>query len=129
MSAHNHIRIIVTLSRSKLTALRSRYFVESLIESKLARIGKYTARRDSPHFQGDEYHGHCKLSGGDELSWTISGTRRHPNKFSADDKIPKDAKVAVAKVLGVNPNTLEAFLAYDSIEGKDVFVLQERISV
>ena len=68
-------------------------------------MGRVTARRDQPHFQGDEYHAHATLPGGCEVSWNVSGSRRHPNKFLA--AIPKDARDAVAKVLGVNPELLE----------------------
>lgn len=96
-----------------------------LDEGKQATVGRRKAYKDQPHFHGDEYHGHCELPGGKEVSWTMTGKRRHPNKFPADDKIPKDAKLAVAKVLGVDPNILETYWGYDEIEGKNVFIIQE----
>lgn len=97
-----------------------------LDEATKAKVGRYIARRDQPHFHGDEYHGHSKLSGGEEVAWAITGSRKHPNKFPADDKIPADAKAAVAKVLGVDVSTLEAYIGFDGVEGKDVFIIQER---
>lgn len=83
-------------------------------------MGKQTAFRHPPHFQGGEYHGHCDLSGGYPVSWTISGQCLHTNKFPADDKIPKDAKTAVAKVLGVAVDLLEGNFAYDEKETKEI---------
>jgi hypothetical protein len=77
-----------------------------LNEATLAKVGNYTARKDKPHFNGDEYHGTVSL-GSKEISWTLSGKRRHPNKFPIT--IPNDAKLAVAKVLNVDPSILEAF--------------------
>src|ERR1017187_9793200 len=82
-----------------------------LNEAKQATVGKYTARRDQPHFQGDEYHAHAEVPGGYEVSWGMSGARRHPNKFPA--QIPADARAAVAKVLGVKPNLLEGYRILD----------------
>ena len=63
-----------------------------LDERKQATVGRRKAYKDQPHFYGDEYHGPCELPGGKEVSWTMTGKRKHPNKFPADDKIPKDAK-------------------------------------
>lgn len=122
MKVDKVIRVIAKVSHAEMLQLK----ITALLESKLEKIGKHTVRRDAPHFQGDEYHGHCKLPDGNELSWTISGKRRHPNKFPADNKIPSDAKLAVAKVLGVEPNKLEAYFGYDHVEGKNVFILQEQ---
>lgn len=98
-----------------------------LEEAKKAKVGKQAAFRHQPHFQGGEYHGHCDLPGGYQVSWTISGQRLHPNKFPADDKIPKDAKPAVAKVLGVSPDILEGFLAYDEKEPKEIILFELKI--
>src|SRR5690606_32954821 len=70
-----------------------------LDEATRTTVGKFTARRDQPHFHGDEYHAHVDIPGGYEVAWGKSGARRHPNKFPTN--VPKDAKVAVAKVLGV----------------------------
>ena len=80
---------------------------ELLDEATKSRVGCFTARRDQPHFPRDEYHGHCEVGGGYEVSWTVSGRRRHPSKFPAT--VPQDAKAAVAKVLGVSPDILEAY--------------------
>ena len=77
---------------------------ERLDEATHKKVGKYTARRDSPHFQGDGYHAHVK-DGGNEYSWQDDGSRRHQGKFGA--KVPKDAKTAAASALGIDPNILE----------------------
>jgi len=80
---------------------------ELLTEATRATVGLFTARRDPPYFQGDEYHAHAAVPGSYEVAWTTSGTRRHENKFPA--QIPNDARLAVTKVLGVNPDLLESF--------------------
>jgi len=95
-------------------------------EATRKTVGRYTARRDQPHFQGDEIHAHCELPGGKELSWTITGKRRHPKKFPADNKFPRDAKAAIADLLGVDPNILEAYEGFDEVEREDVFILERR---
>lgn len=103
---------------------------EYLLTSKLMRldeatrstVGKYTARRDTPHFQGDEYHAHADIPGGYEVAWGISGSRRHPNKFPA--VVPADAKSAVANVLGVKVDMLETFKVYDESLGEDVLLFE-----
>lgn len=64
------------------------------------------------------------MHGGYQVSWTISGQRLHPSKFPADNKIPNDAKAAVAKVLGVSSNLLEGFLSYDEKEGKEIILFE-----
>jgi hypothetical protein len=56
---------------------------EELSEATRATIGRFTARRDQPHFQGDEKHAHVD-DGGNEYSWTLSGKRKHPGKFGTD---------------------------------------------
>ncbi len=101
---------------------------ESLDEVTRAKVGKYVARRDPPHFQGDEYHGHSDIPGGYEVSWNISGQRRHPNKFPANIPIPHDLKAAVAKVLGVNPNIREWYLFFDETIGEDVLLVEVKQS-
>jgi len=113
------IKVVAIVSRAKMLLLR-------IDEATQAKVGQFTARRDKPSYHGDEYHGHCKLPGGREVSWTISGKRRHPKKFPADDKIPSDAKAAVANVLNVSPDILEIYQGYDKIEGQEVYILQER---
>jgi len=91
-----------------------------LTEATQAQVGRFTARRDPPHFVGDERHGHCDIGGGCEVAWTISGVRRHPSKFPT--QIPYDAKAAVAKVLKVSPDILEAFWIEE--DGKRVLLLE-----
>lgn len=91
-------------------------------EATRAEVGRFIARRDQPHFAGDERHGHCDVGGGYEVAWTVSGIRRHPSKFPA--QIPQDAKAAVAKVLGVSPDILEAYWIDDG--GKRVLLLESR---
>lgn len=81
--------------------------VSLLSEATHAQVGRHDARRDPPHFAGDVYHGHCPLPGGYEVSWDMTGKRRHPNKFPAH--VPADAKAAVAKVLKVPVGILEAY--------------------
>jgi hypothetical protein len=93
-----------------------------LEEATRATVGNYTARRDQPHFAGDEYHAHAEVPGGYEVSWNKSGTRRHPNKFPAD--VPADARAAVAKVLKVHPDLLEGFKISDPAVGEEVFLLE-----
>jgi hypothetical protein len=39
-----------------------------LTEATRETVGRYPARRDPPHFQGDEYHAHAELPGGYEAS-------------------------------------------------------------
>jgi hypothetical protein len=84
---------------------------KAILEAARVTVGRYTARRDQPHFQGDEYHGHADIPGGYEVSWNISGSRRHPGKFPA--QIPADARAAVANVLGVDPTKLEGYRVDD----------------
>lgn len=95
---------------------------ERIDEATRVTVGRYTARRDPPHFQGDEYHAHAGIPGGYEVSWGISGVRRHPNKFPAT--VPNDAKQAVADVLGVSVDLLETSRIHDDDVGEDVLLLE-----
>lgn len=97
---------------------------ERLDEATRTKVGNYTARRDPPHFQGDEYHAHAEVPGGFEVAWGRSGARRHPNKFPAE--IPHDAKAAVAKVLGVDVSLLEAYKVRDELLQEDVYLIEVR---
>jgi hypothetical protein len=97
---------------------------EVLTEATRAQVGRFTARRDPPHFADDTYHGHCDVGGGHEVSWSVFGARRHLSKFPA--QIPRDAKVAVAKVLNVSPDILEAFWIDD--DGSRVLLLETRMA-
>lgn len=99
---------------------------ERLDEATRFTVGNFTARRDQPHFQGDEYHAHVEIPGGYEVAWGKSGSRRHPNKFPTD--VPNDAKAAVAKVLGVKVNMLESFKVRDESLGEDVLLFEVRES-
>lgn len=74
---------------------------------------------DSPHFPGDEKHGHVKL-GGYEVTFTAKGERRHPNKFPAH--VPERCKDAIAKALDVDPKLLEAYLVKG--EGKEYLLVE-----
>jgi hypothetical protein len=114
------LKVIVAVDQQHLDRLGKKV----LEEVKKVSVGKQTAFRHQPHFQGGEYHGHCDLPGGYQVSWTISGQRLHSNKFPADDKIPKDVKMAVAKVLGVPVDLLEGFLAYDKKENKEIILFE-----
>jgi hypothetical protein len=93
-----------------------------LDEATRATVGKFTARRDPPHFQGDEYHAHVEIPGGFEVAWGKSGSRRHPNKFPAD--VPKDAKAAIAKILGVDTDLLEVHKVHDAVIHEDVLLIE-----
>jgi hypothetical protein len=95
------------LASSKHPRIKIEVEPEYLTEAKKATVGRFTARRDPPHFAGDTYHGHCDVGRGHELSWAITGKRRHPSKFPA--VIPTDARAAVAKVLGVSADLLESY--------------------
>ncbi len=95
---------------------------ERVDESTRSTVGNFTARRDQPHFQGDEYHAHVEIPGGYEVAWCKSYSRRHPNKFPAN--VPKDAKAAVAKVLGINVDMLEAYKVYDEKLGENVLLFE-----
>jgi len=95
---------------------------QQLDEATRATVGNYTARRDQPHFQGDEYHAHADIPGGYEVAWGKSGARRHPNEFPAT--VPKDAKAALAKVLGVSVDLLETFKVHDDTIGEDVLLFE-----
>jgi hypothetical protein len=114
------IRVIVSVDQNTI----DQFMTERLEEAKKATVGRSTAYKHPPHFQGGEYHGHSDLENGYQVSWTITGRRLHPNKFPADDKIPKSAKAAVAKVLGVSPNLLEGYMTFDDIEGEEVILFK-----
>lgn len=129
MNVGETIRVVVELPQDDPAFEKLRVECQRIEETRKKAVGRYTARRDMPHFQGGEIHAHCPLPGGREASWTLSGKRVHPNKFPADGKIPKDAKAAVAKVLNVDVSLLEAFVAFDPVEGGEVFVLTKRSGV
>lgn len=114
------LRVIVKVEQKKL----GQFGKKALKEAKKATVGRRTAYKHPPHFQGGEYHGHCDLDGGRQVSWTISGQRHHPKKFPANDKIPKDAKMAVAKVLGVSVEILEGYFAYDEQEKGEAIIFE-----
>lgn len=95
---------------------------ERLDEATRSTVGNFTARRDQPHFQGDEYHAHVDIPGGFEVAWGISGSRRHPNKFPIS--VPNDAKAAVAKVLGVRVDMLETYKVHDENIGEYVLLFE-----
>ncbi len=111
----------------KIVVLVSKQQIDMINESRKTR-GE-PARKDSPHFPGDILHAHKKLPGGYEVAWDREHNRRHPNKFPADDKIPKAAKIEIAKLLKIDPNLLESFQGFDEIEGEDVFIVREKRSI
>jgi hypothetical protein len=111
ISLPKKIRIEVPKSESK-----------RLEEATRATVGNYTARRDKPHFNGDEYHAHADIPGGYEVGWGISGDRRHSKKFPAE--IPKNAKAAIAKVLGVDVALLETYSVHDEVIDEEVFLAE-----
>lgn len=116
----NELRIVISAKEDFVEAFGQ----QLLTETKQSTVGRYTAYKHQPHFQGGEYHGVCNTGGGCEVSWTISGKRHHPGKFPSE--IPKDARMAVAKVLGVDAKKFESFKAYDEVEGKEVLLLELR---
>jgi len=97
---------------------------QQLDEATRATVGRYTAFRHQPHFQGDDTHGHCDVGGGYEIAWcrTPPYPRKHPGKFPAN--IPRDARAAVAKVLDVDPDLLEGFRIHDSEIDEDVLLIE-----
>ena len=114
-----HKKILIELPEKNALSI-----LERLDEATRATVGRYTARRDPPHFQGDEYHGHADIPGGYEVAWGVSGARRHPNKFPAE--IPADAKAAVAKVLKVSVDILETYAVHDEKVGEEVILIEVR---
>jgi hypothetical protein len=95
-----------------------------LSERTIKKIGKYSIRKDPPHTGGDEYHAHCTL-GGHEVCWTVSGSRKHLNKFPADSKIPNDVKSGIADILGISVNVLECWQIRHS-QDKEEYVVTIR---
>lgn len=95
---------------------------QRLDEATRATVGRYTARRDPPHFPNDEYHAHVAIPGGYEVAWAISGARRHETKFPTN--VPNDARAAAAKVLGVSPALLEGFIIQDDRCGERVLLIR-----
>lgn len=93
-----------------------------LNEATRATVGRYTARRDQPHFSGDQYHAHADLPKGYQVAWNIDGSKRHVGKFPKE--IPNDAKAAVAKVLGVRPDILETFQWYDEALKENIYIVE-----
>ena len=114
------LRVIVSVKKEFIENFKHKL----QLEAKETTVGKYTAYKHQPHFQGGEYHGHSDTEGGRQVSWTMSGKRLHPNKFPTE--IPNDARIAVAKVLGVPAKKLESYIAYDEVEGKEVLLLELR---
>ena len=53
------LRVIVAVEQKHLDKLGKKV----LEEAKKVKVGKQTAFRHPPHFQGGEYHGHSDLSG------------------------------------------------------------------
>lgn len=95
-----------------------------LNERTIKKIRRHSIRKDPPHTGGDEYHAHCTL-GGHEVCWTVSGSRRHPNKFPADSKIPNDVKSGIADTLGISVNVLECWQIRNS-QDKEEYVVTIR---
>jgi hypothetical protein len=114
------IRIIIVSDQIQIDNL----MLNVMEEAKKSTVGRHTAFKHQPHFQGGEYHGHADLDSGRQISWTITGKRLHPNKFPADNKIPKDAKTAVATVLGVSPDIFEEYVAFDEAENENVILFK-----
>src|SRR5580692_3847576 len=96
--------------------------LHGLVEATRRTVGRYTARRDPPHFQGDVYHAHSDIPGGYEVSWNETGTRRHPNKFPA--QVPADAKAACARLLDCDPDLLESSIIFDQEVGEEIYLLE-----
>ncbi len=65
-----------------------------------------------------------KSLGGYEVSWGVSGARRHPSKFPVS--VPHDAKAAVAKVLRVDVELLETFRILDETIHEEVLLFEVR---
>ena len=93
-----------------------------LNEATRRAVGNYTARRDQPHVPTDQYHAHVDLPKGYQVAWNTDGTGHHPGKFPAT--IPHDAKLAAAKVLGLDVGILETFVWHDDLLNEDVYIIQ-----
>lgn len=91
----------------QLGQVQVEYQSQELLLETWKHVGRHTLRKDPPHYNGDDYHVHVPLPGGYEASWSISGARRHPNKFPA--KVPKGVRDAAAQVLGIEVDLLECF--------------------
>ena len=98
---------------------------ERLDEATQAKVGRFTAHRHQPHVPTDDYHAHADIPGGYEVSWDRSGRRHHPNKFPTT--IPNDARLAVAKVLGVDPSILECYRTRDGDGGEELFLIEVKL--
>lgn len=90
-----------------LGSIRVEYHSQELLNETWKHVNGHTLRKDPPHYNGDDYHVHAPLPGGREASWSMSGLRRHPNKFPAS--VPKGVRLAAAEVLGIDVNLLECF--------------------
>jgi hypothetical protein len=115
------INIVVEVTDSDPGTVRT-----ALREARYATVGRFTARKDTPHNPGQEYHAHADVGKGREVAWTVTGARQHPSKFPADDRIPRDAKQAVADVLGVDVSLLEAFTTSEAVDNVGPFYLRKK---
>jgi len=90
-----------------LGPVRVECYSQGLLNESWKHVNGHTLRKDPPHYNGDDYHVHAPLLGGYEASWSMSGARRHPNKFPA--RVPKGVRHAAAEVLGIDVALLECF--------------------
>ncbi len=118
-SSEKDIKVVVSVPNDIFKKFESLIINEGRFTKN---IGKIPVHKDSPHFNGGEYHGHVDMPSGKQVTYTISGKRLHPNKFPT--QIPQNAKDAIAQVLKVDPNIFESYEAYDEIEKTTVFLLE-----
>ena len=112
-------KVVVSMPLNIFTKFESKIISEGRFTKMVGRI---PVQKDSPHFDGGEYHGHVNLPGGKQISYTVSGKRLHPNKFPK--KVPEYVKNAIAQVLKVDPNLLESYEVYDETEKSKVILIE-----
>ena len=83
--------------------------------------------KDSPHFNGGEYHGHVDMPGGKQVSYTVSGDRLHKNKFP--NHVPQGVKDSISQGLGVSSDMFESYDVYDEILGANVILLEYKQTI
>lgn len=117
-ASEKDIKIIVSLPKEVYETFESTICNESRHTKK---YGKHPVHKDSPHFNGGEYHGHVDMPGGKQVTYTVSGDRLHKNKFP--NQVPQSVKDSISQALGVNSDMLESYEAFDEIEQTPVFLL------
>jgi uncharacterized protein YozE (UPF0346 family) len=100
------------INATGLQTLRVELSAPLLAHIAHAPAGRFSIQRDPLHGADDEFHGHCDIGCGCEVALTVACVCRH--FFKSPALVPPDAKVAVAKVLGVSPDLFEAYWIEDN---------------